>query len=85
MTDSGQSKSTESISSSTERARKYLIDLKAVKGKRLLVDLDQEGKEALWFLIKNGYASSQKDAVIKALIAAKITFDKRDPSLKMIL
>ena len=53
--------------------------------KRLLVDLDQEGKEALCFLIENGYASSQKDAVIKALIAAKITLDKNDASLKMIL
>lgn len=41
-----------------------------IKGKRLLVDLDAEGSEALSELLASGYGGTNKAVVNRALIAA---------------
>lgn len=64
-------------SSSTDRAKKYLQELKAANGQRLVIDLNEEAKDALRYLLKNGYASSQKEAVMKALIAERKKLDEK--------
>lgn len=54
----------------TARAGAYLERLEEVKGKRLVVDLNAPGRMALESLLEGGYGDSQKEVVIKALIAA---------------
>lgn len=54
----------------TARAGAYLERLEEAKGKRLVVDLNASGRVALERLLEGGYGDSQKDVVIKALIAA---------------
>lgn len=55
---------------STLRAKAHLSRLEEANGKRLLVDLDKEGRSALENLLESGYAKTQKEVVIKALKAA---------------
>lgn len=54
----------------TARAVAHLERLQGAKGKRLLVDLDAPGREALEALLESGYGSSQKEVVVKALLDA---------------
>lgn len=54
----------------TARAGAYLERLEEAKGKRLVVDLNAPGRMALERLLEGGYGDSQKEVVIKALIAA---------------
>ncbi|MEJ6003851.1 hypothetical protein [Paucibacter soli] len=54
----------------TARAATHLERLREAKGKRLLVDLDAPGREALEILLKTGYGASQKEVVINALLDA---------------
>lgn len=51
----------------TARQEDYLERLAGAKGKRLVVDLDTEGRAALEALLAAHYGSSQKDVVIRAL------------------
>ncbi|TXI24200.1 MAG: hypothetical protein E6Q67_02995 [Roseateles sp.] len=59
----------------TARAVAHLERLQEAKGKRLVVDLDAPGREALEALQQAGYGTSQKEVVIKALLhaASKVT------------
>jgi len=54
----------------TERARAHLGRLAEAKGKRLLVDLDEEATVALNALLESGYGATNKAVVSRALIAA---------------
>ena len=54
----------------TERAKAHLDRLSEANGKRLLVDLDATGRKALEALLKKGFGKTQKDVVIKSLVAA---------------
>jgi hypothetical protein len=54
----------------TARAGAYLERLEEAKGKRLVVDLSAPARVVLERLLESGYGDSQKDVVIKALIAA---------------
>lgn len=62
---------------STARAKAHLERLDDAKGKRLVVDLDADGHQALLSLLSAGFGASQKDVVIKALVAAKSELKKR--------
>ena len=53
----------------TARQVAHLERLSESKGKRLVVDLDQEAKESLEALLGAGYAESQAAVVRKALNA----------------
>lgn len=53
---------------STERGKSYLDRLSKSKGRRLVIDLDESGKDALEKLLNTGYGMSQKEVVTKALI-----------------
>lgn len=55
----------------TKRAKEHLARLAKSKGKRLLVDLDASGREALDALLGHGYGKSQREVVIKSLCAAQ--------------
>jgi len=59
------------------RAKAHLGRLEESKGKRLVVDLDAPGRIALEALLKIGYGESQKDVVIKALMAADAKLNKK--------
>ena len=61
----------------TARAKAHLERLDEAKGKRLVVDLDAEGRMALEGLLEAGYADSQKGVVIKALVGAAKTSKKK--------
>lgn len=61
----------------TARAGAYLERLEEAKGKRLVVDLDAGGRQALELLLEAGYGASQKDVVIKALTAAGAKLKKK--------
>lgn len=52
----------------TARAVAHLERLQDAKGKRLVVDLDAAGREALEALLESGYGTSQKEVVIRALV-----------------
>ncbi len=54
----------------TARAAAHLERLEEAKGKRLVVDLDAEGRRALEELLSAGYGETQKEVVVRALIAA---------------
>lgn len=54
----------------TERAKAHLERLAEANGKRLLVDLDAQGHEALNALLEHGYGATNKAVVIRALVAA---------------
>lgn len=56
----------------------YLERLEAAKGKRLLVDLDVGGRNALETLLEAGYGATQKEVVIRALTDA-VAFMTRKP------
>lgn len=61
----------------TARAKAHLERLDEAKGKRLVVDLNAPGRMALERLLEGGYGDSQKEVVIKALIAADQSRRKR--------
>ncbi|POR07979.1 hypothetical protein [Diaphorobacter sp. LR2014-1] len=54
----------------TARAKAHLERLEKSNGKRLLVDLDAEGSDALAALLVSGYGPTNKAVVNRALIAA---------------
>lgn len=62
---------------STERARDHLERLEKSKGRRILVDLDASGAEALELLSLNGYGSTYRLIVQTALIAASKRYRTR--------
>ncbi len=62
---------------STERAKGHLERLEQKKGRRLLVDLDESGAEALDVLMTHGYGPTYRQVVQMALIAASKPFRKR--------
>lgn len=51
----------------TARAKSLLVRLNESGGKRLPVDFDAEGVQALQTLLANGYAGTQKDVVLRAV------------------
>lgn len=55
---------------SSERGKRYLDRLKAAKGRRVLIDLNEAGNKALENLLSIGYGVSNKEVVIKALMDA---------------
>ena len=61
----------------TARAKAHLDRLGDAKGKRLVVDLDAPGREALEVLLESGYGQSQKEVVIKALMTASAKLRKK--------
>jgi len=61
---------------SAARAKNYLARLERSAGKRLVVDLTGEARAALDRLVFDGYGSSQKDVVNKALLSASEKFTK---------
>lgn len=71
MTSTKQKKPSSDVTR-TARAKAHLERLEVAKGKRLVVDLDAEGRQALELLLDAGYGTNQKTVVIKALIAAKL-------------
>ena len=54
----------------TKRQVAHLERLESASGKRLLVDLDAQGHEALKALLGSGYGATQKGVVIRALVDA---------------
>lgn len=51
----------------TARAKSLLARLNESGGKRLPVDFDAEGVQALQVLLATGYAGTQKDVVLRAV------------------
>lgn len=51
----------------TDRAKALLVRLNESGGKRLPVDFDAEGVQALQMLLAAGYAGTQKDVVLRAV------------------
>ncbi|TXT28294.1 MAG: hypothetical protein FD131_3247 [Rhodocyclaceae bacterium] len=54
----------------TPRQKAYLERLGDGNGKRLVVDLDAEGRRALETLLADDYGKTNKEVVIRALVAA---------------
>lgn len=54
----------------TPRQKAYLVRLEADQGKRLVVDLDGDGKANLEFLLSESYGQKQKQVVQRALAEA---------------
>lgn len=54
----------------TARQEDYLERLADAKGKRLVVDLDANGRMALEALMSAGYGTTRRDVVIRALCEA---------------
>lgn len=61
----------------TARAVAHLERLQEAQGKRLVVDLDATGREALEALLESGYGGTQKEVVVKALTAAAAKLKKK--------
>jgi hypothetical protein len=61
----------------TARAKAHLERLESAKGKRLVVDLDASGLDALSKLMEAGYGDSQKAVVIRALVASVARLKKK--------
>ena len=61
----------------TARAKAHLERLESAKGKRLVVDLDASGLDALLKLLEAGYGDSQKAVVIRALVASAAKLKKK--------
>lgn len=62
----------------TKRQGEYLDRLTEAKGKRLVVDLDADGKTDLETLLSAGYGVKKRDVIHKALseAAAKVRKEK---------
>jgi hypothetical protein len=59
------------------RAVAHLERLQEAKGKRLVVDLDASGREALEALLEVGYGATQREVVVSALTAAAAKLKKK--------
>lgn len=59
------------------RAAAHLVRLGESKGKRVVVDLGADEREALEGLLAVGYATTQSDVIRKALIEAATRYDQK--------
>lgn len=62
----------------TKRQQNYLLRLADEKGKRIVVDLDSEGRNHVEALVADGYAESQVAVVRTALKEAYTRLIKRN-------
>lgn len=62
----------------TARSKTFLQRLEESGGKRVVIDFDAEGHEALQHLLSLGYGTTMKDVVIRAVVAASARRTKRN-------